>query len=589
MKKLFFVIVSIQMLFGIEVIELQKGDTVEGSVKRLEKKYYKVGIHNLKDIRVKLTELNEDVDLYVRTESLNDAKNNVPIEKKVADIRRNDCYSSNSNTEDEECRYRVVGPAPGTYDATVYIMVYGFKSSSYKLEVTQEDREKIDELTTDITKGRVKKGETVQYKIYGEVGETVKVSLFDLTADADLRLKIGKKANKHNFDCKSNNGGTKVDSCSVTLDRDAWVYVQVDGYRSADYSIKRDNHQNSDIVSYAEGICLEGKSSTDSNIDVVCNDMHDGNPEIFTLVKDKAELLMIYKGAILKKISVEKGTKTPKLYGNNDHETSTVVYFNGSSYDFYAFRSDFKKVLSVPLEVNTEVSRIYIAQKNSDFYQIILEYSDGNKSYRDDYLSRDYFATYTLDSHKEIILDKAAYVKDVCLNNKGTSRVACLQDEYNVAYLIDSKKENVLEKRVRPFHTLYVIKRTNSSWKIWNKMAVDDTPDRGMMSIFGVKKLDNTALVYLEGNRAKEKSNVTYRYHDFYMADITADGKITKRLSFYRNDMLVWGRIKTIDNGTKLYVKYKKEADDINDELRFNVYDLTTNPLKLIESGRIKK
>jgi len=106
------------------------------------------------------------------------------------------------------------------------------------LKVDIEELEKIRVLTIEKRKGYVSKGDSRDYKLSAKKGETVTVKLSDLTGDADLRLKIGRKANRHTFDCKSNNGGTKEDICSVTLKEDATVYVNVDGYKTAKYSLE---------------------------------------------------------------------------------------------------------------------------------------------------------------------------------------------------------------------------------------------------------------------------------------------------------------------------------------------------------------
>jgi uncharacterized protein YpmS len=253
------------MLFALEVQELKKGDVIEDSVKRLEKKYYKVGIDNLKNIHVTLTNMTKDIDLYLKTETYSDVKDNTPIEQRVPTIRKNDCYSSNGRGIDEECNYRVVGPAPGDYDANVYILVYGFEAGSYRLEVKEEEAEKIDSLSEEPLRGKVEKGESKQYKIYGKAGETILTTLFRLTGDADLRVKIGRKANLHTFDCKSINGGTKTDSCSVTLKRNNTVYVNVYGYKGANYSIKGTiltPNEKKALLSKAKKHCLNQKNST---------------------------------------------------------------------------------------------------------------------------------------------------------------------------------------------------------------------------------------------------------------------------------------------------------------------------------------
>jgi len=264
MKKLFFIILSIQILFAVEVQELKKGDVIEDSVQRLEKKYYKVGIASSKNIRVSVTTLTNDVDLYVRSESLNDVMHDTPMEELVPTMRRHDCYSANSKTEDEECYYQILGPAPGAYDVNVYILVYGFKAGSYRLEVKEEAAETIDTISENPTHGEVKKGESKQYKIYGKAGQTIEAKIFDLSADADIRMKFGKKAGLHTFDCKSTNGGIKTDSCSLTLKKSGTVFVQVYGYRSADFTLEGGvaNHENQALISKAKEQCLNQDNST---------------------------------------------------------------------------------------------------------------------------------------------------------------------------------------------------------------------------------------------------------------------------------------------------------------------------------------
>ena len=264
MKKLFFMILSIQILFAVEVQELKKGDVIEDSVQRLEKKYYKVGIATSKNIRVSVTTLTNDVDLYVRSESLNGVMHDTPMEELVPTMRRHDCYSANSKTEDEECYYKIQGPVPGSYDVNVYILVYGFKAGSYRLEVKEEAAETIDTISENPTHGKVKKGESKQYKIYGKAGQTIEAKIFDLSADADIRMKFGKKAGLHTFDCKSTNGGTKTDSCSLTLKKSGTVYVQVYGYRSADFTIEGGvvNNENQVLITKAKEQCLNQDNST---------------------------------------------------------------------------------------------------------------------------------------------------------------------------------------------------------------------------------------------------------------------------------------------------------------------------------------
>ena len=136
MKYIIWMLLAMQVTFAEGIESINAGEKISGSVEKLEKKYYKVLVPNTKHVSVKLTNLKNDVDLYVKSEE-------------KPRIRSNDCYSSNSNTTDEECSYQVFGPAPGIYDNEVYILVYGFKASSYTLEVTIKDKTDVVKIKKD--------------------------------------------------------------------------------------------------------------------------------------------------------------------------------------------------------------------------------------------------------------------------------------------------------------------------------------------------------------------------------------------------------------------------------------------------------
>ena len=399
-----------QMLFALEVKEIKKGDVIEDSIQRLEKKYYKVGIQNLKNIRVTMTQLTNDVDLYVRTETLSDVINNTPIEDMVPTIRKNDCYSSNSNRENEECNYQIVGPAPGGYDATVYILVYGFKAGNYKITANEESVKTIETISEKPIEGKVKKGASKQYKIYGKKGQTVQASISNLTGDADIRLKIGRKAGLRTFDCKSINGGTKKDECSVTLTENATVYVQVYGYNSANYSITGSHTANSiddKLIKKATDFCLnnQGETVNSSETEIICAEMHGNQDGAYVLDKKNYRILYIKNEQIVQQKSVKRGNQPTRIIDNKDDESYTIAYYNGLTYNFYAFLGDeIKEVLKYNIPNPAEVTKVYIAQKNSDIWQIYLEYTnkESGQSYRDVYYSNHFSNIYSFQSHTEI-------------------------------------------------------------------------------------------------------------------------------------------------------------------------------------------
>jgi len=262
MKKLIFLIITIQVtLFAEPFIPLKSGDKVEGHVNYLEKKYYELEVNKEQTVTIKLTNLVADIDIYLG------------INKKPK-IHSNDCYSSNSNTENEECVLTIPAPDAGK-SASVIVMVYGFKESTYKLEVLSKDgSEKLPELSSTPLAGTVSKGEGKQYKFLGKKGETYTSTLSDLSADADLRVSIGRRAGLRTFTCKSINGGTNTDECSVTLKEDAPVYVQVYGYNRANYkiSVKEKNNQNQAMIAKAKQHCL---NKDDSNDLILCSNEKD--------------------------------------------------------------------------------------------------------------------------------------------------------------------------------------------------------------------------------------------------------------------------------------------------------------------------
>jgi len=411
MKILLFILLSIQMLSALEIKELKKGDIIEDSVEKLEKKYYKVGIQNLHDIRLTLTNLSNDVDLYLRTDNFFDKWDKEPImENLVPTLRRNDCYSSNSNRQNEECYYQVIGPAPGSYDANVYILVYGFKAGSYRLEVKEEEREKIHKISKNPIKGKVKKGESTQYKIYGKAGETIAATIFNLTDDADLRLKIGRKAGLHVFDCKSTNGKNKKDECSVTLTKNATVYIQVYGYKSANYSITAshiENNVDNILIKKATDFCLnnQGRTINDSDAEIICAEMHGQQDGAYVLDKKNYRILYVKNAQIVQQKSVKRGNQPTRIIDNKDNESYTIAYYNGVTYNFYAFLgNEIKEVLKYNIPNQSEVTKVYIAQKNSDIWQIYLEYTnkESGQSYRDVYDSNHFSNIYSFQSHTEI-------------------------------------------------------------------------------------------------------------------------------------------------------------------------------------------
>jgi surface protein len=220
-KQIFLIGLATQMLLAVTPQPIQIGETIISNVEYKDKKYYTVTVPQNKSINITLTHLSADVDLYIKA-------NELPR------IRNNDCYSSNSNTDNEECSYT----ATGNKLKKINIMVYGFKTADFTLKSSLEDPKEIKTLSLDkIVKGHINRNKFQDYKFLGEKGVRYKIDLNELSADADLRVKIGQKATKHRFDCKSTNGGQSIDSCEITLKSNEPIYVNIDGYRTADYQL----------------------------------------------------------------------------------------------------------------------------------------------------------------------------------------------------------------------------------------------------------------------------------------------------------------------------------------------------------------
>jgi len=220
MKKLFITLfIGLQVLYASTIENLTVDTSISDSVQLKEKKYYKISVPQGQYIKVNVTDLEADVDLYVKSGS-------------KPRIRNNDCYSSNSQTENEECLYKVIS------NEDVYILVYGFKESSFNITASILNKDTVETLekNTDV-KGSLKKGESQDYKIKAKKGETLIFSLKSIEGDADIRIKAGRKANIHLFNSKSTNGKGQKDECSITLQNDTTVYAHINGYIDAKYNL----------------------------------------------------------------------------------------------------------------------------------------------------------------------------------------------------------------------------------------------------------------------------------------------------------------------------------------------------------------
>ena len=79
--------------------------------------------------------------------------------------------------------------------------------------------------------GVADRGTYSYYKMYAHAGERIHIDLYNQDANGNLYVKVGSKASKESYDCKSENGGkthsAENDSCSLLVDKDSFVYIAV--------------------------------------------------------------------------------------------------------------------------------------------------------------------------------------------------------------------------------------------------------------------------------------------------------------------------------------------------------------------------
>jgi hypothetical protein len=203
-----------------DVVTLTSGVSLNAEVAQGKTNYYKLSASNGETVEGLLSNLSADSDIYVKIGSK-------PTSSSY------DCKSTNGGTTEDKCSVLLVG------DAEVFIGVYGYRATTYSITGTKSMvADNVIELTSDIAvTGSVEQGATNYYKIAGQSGETVSSLIDNLSADSDIYVKVGSKPTGASFDCKSTNGGTSSDGCSIVLDADAEVFIGVFGYRATSYQV----------------------------------------------------------------------------------------------------------------------------------------------------------------------------------------------------------------------------------------------------------------------------------------------------------------------------------------------------------------
>jgi len=583
MKKIFFILLSVQIAFASTAQTLKSGETVNTSVKKTEKKFYKITVPKNKSVRVNVTELQADVDLYVK-------KGN------EVRIRFNDCYSSNSNTENEECLITNEGDS-----ADYTILVYGFEGSSYNLKATIDGAEEIPTLTNEKLQGTVTKGEGKQYKLSGKKGKAITVTLSDLTADADLRVKAGRKAGLRTFDCKSIKGGTNTDECTITPKEDGTVYVHVYGYREASYSLKATEKNNpfpklEEILDKANQSYQNNKNCESDTMvcaDKVANPLND--KLVFVLDKEYE-----FDGSPLTKTTLYAVTRTShikQLYHSNSFSPNPSTLIKLKNTDLIAMKiPDQHHAYNYDIEVyNVSGSKEATLDIHRDYGHIALNeiktIENGSKLiisyweekdnvatiYQDTYDIRDTSNVEAISTHEvydQKLAKNLAKANSAYQNNKNceSDNIVCIDKRSKLIYVLDNEYE--FEEYARPplQSTLYVVTKENHIRKIqhtgWRK------------ALSSLIKLKDTDLIALNVPNELHSLNYSIKIYNQYSNKV-----IDMSINRYDGSMGL-KEMKTIENGSKLIISYWEEKNNETKSYK-NTYDISDiSNVKVISSHK---
>jgi len=496
MKKLLFILLSIQILFASSVKELNSGETINASVKKSEKIYYRISIPKNRSIRIKLTKLEADIDLYVKRG--NEVR-----------LRFNDCYSSNSHTEDEECVLTNDGET-----SEYSILVYGFKASHYTLNATIAGAEEIQTLTTTKLQDAVNRAEGKQYKVAVKKGKAITVTLSDLTADADLRVKFGKKAGLHSFDCKSTNGGTKNDECTLTPKKDGTLYVHIYGYREASYSLN--------ATEKVVNVCLsieELKNKIKNNEDVT---------HVNTSCITNMDYLFNWNTNFNQDISswdVSHVTSMNHMFSNAESFNQDLSNWNVSNVDnmnnMFSYTPSFN---------NHDLSNWDVSNVSAKKWFLATQ-GKGN----------------TAPQWKELNTVLINQAKKSCQNVHNESNHLICSDIDDTVYIINNENDIGSSPWIDSITYIFTIENGQENIKMIDKHS----SKHGRSTL---KKLKNTNLVAL--------NSIGVHDNNQYLSFFNPTGeKVIDR--YFDNNWERVEELKTIKNGSELIIKYQKEEENL--------------------------
>ncbi|KPA15588.1 peptidase S8, partial [Candidatus Magnetomorum sp. HK-1] len=212
---------------GDDVSTLSSGVSKSDYVSEGSWDFYKINASSShSQVKVEMTNLSNDVDLYVR-QGAKPTKNSYI------------CRPYSNGTTSETCTQNNSG------SNFWYIGVQGYSSGSYTIKATLNGGnngggDSIITLTSGVSKsGSVSKDDWKYYKINASSSHSqIKVEMTNLSNDVDLYVRKGSKPSKTSYDCRPYKGMTKSETCTqINSGSNTW-YIGVQGYQSGSYSIQ---------------------------------------------------------------------------------------------------------------------------------------------------------------------------------------------------------------------------------------------------------------------------------------------------------------------------------------------------------------
>jgi len=198
-------------LNAVEILPLNVAGKAVGTVDDRVMNYYKISAKTSEKINVDVTNINGDPDVYLKVGS-------------IPKVDNFDKSSENSPNTNEHIELTMVE------DNDVYIGIYGypngFLKADYTLSVDKIERVSLGK-SIAVSVGY---HEMKYYKLLGEKGSRLKVSLLNVMGDPDLYLKKLSKPTIDSSDMDSLNGAKIDENAEVIFDETGEIFIGIYGF-----------------------------------------------------------------------------------------------------------------------------------------------------------------------------------------------------------------------------------------------------------------------------------------------------------------------------------------------------------------------